>query len=49
MSLMLFIALVLIVVILFLIHTTRLQLIRMLRHGDIDGALRVLEMFDQRD
>lgn len=44
--LMLFIPVIIILVIVYLIHITRLQLIGMLEKGDVDGALRVLQMFD---
>lgn len=43
---MLFIPVIIILVIVYLIHITRLQLIGMLEKGDVDGALRVLQMFD---
>lgn len=46
---MLFLALIIIMVMFFLIHTTRVQLVHMLRHGDVDGALRILTMFDKLD
>jgi hypothetical protein len=44
--LMLFIPVLIILVIIYLIHITRMQLIYMLEKGDVDGALRVLQMFD---
>ena len=44
--LMLSIAVLILLVIVYLIHITRLQLIGMLEKGDVDGALRVLQMFD---
>lgn len=43
---MLFIAVLVLCVIVYLIYTTRLQLVEMLERGDTDGALRVLRMFD---
>jgi len=46
---MLFVAILIIIVILFLIHVTRQQLIEYLQRGDIDGALRILTMFDKID
>ena len=46
---MLFVAFLVIIVILFLIHVMRLQLIDYLKRGDIDGALRLLTMFDKVD
>ena len=42
---MLFIAIVIIIVILFLVHTTKVELIRRLEKGDVDGALRLLQTF----
>ena len=44
--LMLSIAVLILLVIVYLIHITRVQLIGMLEKGDVDGALRVLQMFD---
>ena len=43
---MLFIAIIVIIVIIFLIHTTKVELIRILEKGDVDGALRLLQTFD---
>jgi len=43
---MLFIAILIILIIAYLIHVTRMQLIDMLERGDVDGALRLLHMFD---
>lgn len=43
---MLSIAVLILLVIVYLIHITRVQLIGMLEKGDINGALRVLQMFD---
>ena len=44
--LMLFIAILIILIIIFLIHTTKVELIQRLEKGDVDGALRLLHMFD---
>ena len=46
---MLFIAFIFILFIFYLIHVTRMQLITLLRKGEIDEALRVLTMFDKED
>ena len=46
---MLFIALLVLLIIIFLIHVTRVQLIGYLKRGDIDGALRILQMFEKTD
>ena len=43
--LMLFIAIVIIIAIIFLVHTTKVELIRRLEKGDVDGALRLLQTF----
>lgn len=44
--LMLFITVLILLVIVYLIHITRLQLIHMLENRDVEGALRLLKMFD---
>ena len=41
-----FIAILIILIIVYLIHVTRMQLIDMLEKGDVDGALRLLQTFD---
>lgn len=46
---MLFIAFIFILFIFYLIHITRMQLITLLRKGDVDEALKVLTMFDKHD
>jgi len=43
---MLFIAILIILIIVYLIHVTRMQLIDMLERGDVDRALRLLHIFD---
>ena len=43
---MLFITVLILLVIVYLIHITRLQLIHMLENRDVEGALRLLKMFD---
>ena len=46
---MLFIAFIFILFIFYLIHVTRMQLITLLRKGEVDEALKVLTMFDKLD
>ena len=46
---MLFVAILAIIVMIFLIHVTKQQLVEYLQRGDIDGALRILTMFDKVD
>lgn len=43
---MLFIAVLIILIIVYLIHVTRMQLIDMLEKGEVDRALNILRMFD---
>ena len=43
---MLFIAILLIIIIIYLVHTTKVDLIQRLEKGDVDGALRILQLFD---
>lgn len=46
---MLFIALLIFIIIICLIHMTKVQLIDYLKRGDINGAMRILQMFDKID
>jgi len=46
---MLFIVLLVFLIIVFLIHVTKVQLVGYLKRGDINGALRILQMFDKID
>lgn len=46
---MLFVAILVIILIIFLIHVTKQQLVYYLQRGDVDGALRILTMFDKID
>ena len=46
---MLFLAFIFILFIFYLIHVTRMQLIKLLREGQVEEALRVLTMFDKED
>lgn len=46
---MLFIAFVFIIFIFYLIHMTRINLIKLLKDGDIEEALRILQLFDKYD
>lgn len=43
---MLFIAFIFILFIFYVIHTTRMQLIKLLKDGNIEEALRILQLFD---
>jgi hypothetical protein len=47
--LMLFIAILVILIIIVLVYITKEQVVAHLKRGDIDGALRVLQMFDKVD
>ena len=46
---MLFIAVLVIIIIIVLVYVTKEQAVAYLKRGDIDGALRVLQMFDKMD
>lgn len=46
---MLFVAVLILMVIIYLIHVTRMQLIDLLKRGDVHGALHILQMFDKVD
>lgn len=46
---MLFVAILVIIVMIFLIRVTKQQLVDYLHRGDIEGALRILTMFDKVD
>lgn len=46
---MLFVAVLVVIIILILVHITKEQVVGHLKRGDIDGALRVLQMFDKVD
>ena len=46
---MLFVALLVILIIIYLVYTTKEQVVGYLKRGDIDGALRILQMFDKLD
>ena len=45
-SLMLFLALVFILFMFYVFHTTKMQLIRYLERGEVDNALRLLKLMD---
>ena len=46
---MLFVAILVIILIIVLIRVTKQQLVDYLHRGDIEGALRILTMFDKVD
>ena len=47
--LMFFIAILVILIIIVLVYITKEQVVGYLKRGDIDGALRILQMFDKVD
>jgi len=46
---MIYIAFIFIIFIFYLIHATRMQLIKLLEQGNVEEALKVLTLFDKED
>tara|TARA_B110000858_G_C17550008_1_gene357589 strand:- start:173 stop:313 length:141 start_codon:yes stop_codon:yes gene_type:complete len=46
---MIYVAFIFILFIFYLIHATRMQLIGLLKEGNVEEALRVLTLFDKED
>ena len=46
---MIYIAFIFILFIFYLIHVTRMQLIKLLKEGNVEEALKVLTLFDKED
>ena len=46
---MIYIAFIFILFIFYLIHVTRMQLIKLLKEGSVEEALKVLTLFDKED